>query len=183
MNAATDPEKIIEFWFSEPVCEHWFQPSEDVDRDIARRFGETHRRAAAGELDDWARGPRSALALVIVLDQFSRNLHRGKVEAWACDEHVLRIARAAIVRGFDRQLDDREKAFLYMPFMHSERLDVQEESVRLFTTANLDNARYALQHRDIVRRFGRFPHRNAVLGRESTAEEIEYLESKDAFHG
>ncbi len=177
------PEDIIKFWFSDAVRDHWFKPSADVDDDIRRRFGGLHRKAAAGDLDDWARNPRSALALILVLDQFSRNLHRGKPEAWACDDHALRIARAAIVRGFDQYLADGEKAFLYMPFMHSEHLDIQEESVRLFTTAGLDNAPYALQHRDIVRRFGRFPHRNALLGRDSTPEELDYLQSDSAFHG
>jgi uncharacterized protein (DUF924 family) len=183
MKTGTTPEDVIEFWFSDPVREYWFRPSDDLDRDIGRRFGALHRRAAAGEFDDWARNPRSALALVIVLDQFSRNLHRGQPETYASDEHALRIARAAIVRGFDQYLDDWQKAFLYMPFMHSERLEIQEESVRLYTAAGLDNARYALHHRDIVRRFGRFPHRNAILGRESTPEETEYLESDTAFRG
>ncbi len=177
------PEGVLRYWFSAAVREHWFKPSKDVDDEIARRFGALHQHAAAGEFDDWARNPRSALALIIVLDQFSRNLHRGKPEAWACDERALGIARAAIVRGFDQYLSDQEKAFLFMPFMHSERLDIQEESVRLFTAAGLDNAPYALQHRDIVRRFGRFPHRNAILGRDSTTEEIEYLQSESAFRG
>ncbi len=177
------PDDILKFWFSESTRAHWFKPSGEIDREIARRFGVLHRRAAAGEFDDWAKNPRSALALVIVLDQFSRNLYRGRPETYANDEQALGIARAAIVRGFDRYLDGWEKAFLYMPFMHSERLDIQEESVRLYTTANLDNASYALHHRDIVRRFGRFPHRNAILGRESTPEETEYLESDAAFRG
>lgn len=183
MNAATTPDDVLKFWFSESTREHWFKPSGEIDSEIDRRFGALHRRAAAGEFDDWARNPRSALALIVILDQFSRNLHRGKPETYANDDHALRIARAAIVRGFDQYLDGWEKAFLYMPFMHSERLDIQEESVRLFATANLDNASYALHHRDIVRRFGRFPHRNAILGRENTPEETEYLESESAFRG
>lgn len=183
MNSRIDPEAVLTWWFSEPVQKHWFEPSADIDREIAERFGVLHRHAAAGDIDDWANSPRSALALVIILDQFSRHLYRGKPEAWACDEQALRAARTAIIRGFDRPLEDREKAFLYMPFMHSERFSDQEESVRLFTVANLDNARYAIGHRDIVRRFGRFPHRNAVLGRDSTAEEQEYLDSEAAFHG
>jgi uncharacterized protein (DUF924 family) len=176
MNAEPFYDDVLEYWFAAPLQEHWFKQSDDVDRDIARRFGALHRRAAAGDLDDWAGNPRAALALVIVLDQFSRHLFRGKPESYANDDHALRISRSAIVRGFDLHLMDWEKAFLYMPFMHSERLEIQEESVRLFTTANLDNASYALQHRDTVRRFGRFPHRNAILGRASTPEELEYLE-------
>lgn len=175
MNTDTSPDDILTFWFTEPMRSHWFDAETGIDLDIARRFGALHRQAVTGEIDDWARNPRGALALVILLDQFSRNLHRGKPKAYANDDQALQIARAAIVRGFDQYLNGWEKAFLYMPFMHSERLDIQEESVRLFTTANLDNAPYALQHRDTVRRFGRFPHRNAILGRESTPAEIEFL--------
>jgi uncharacterized protein (DUF924 family) len=183
MNAEMGPEDVLEYWFSEPVRQHWFAPSADVDREIARRFGDLHRRALAGELDGWAEQARGALALVILLDQFSRNLHRGSAEAYAGDDRAVRVARTAIGRRFDRVLKEWETAFLYMPFMHSERLEDQEVSVRLFTAAGLDNARYALHHRDLVRRFGRFPHRNAVLGRESTPEEIEYLASESAFRG
>ena len=183
MNSETGPEDIIEYWFSEPVRQHWFAPSADVDREIARLFGDLHRRALAGELDGWAEQARGALALVILLDQFSRNLHRGTAAAYAGDERAVRVAHMAIGRGFDRMLQDWETAFLYMPFMHSERLEDQEDSVRLFTAAGLDNARYALHHRDLVRRFGRFPHRNAVLGRKSTPEEIAYLASESAFRG
>jgi uncharacterized protein (DUF924 family) len=174
---------LLEHWFSEPARRHWFTASEDFDRNLAQRFGALQRRAANGELDAWAATADGALALVLLLDQCSRNLNRGLAAAYANDEHARRIARAAIAQGFDRQLDNRRRAFLYMPFMHSESLKDQDESVRLFTEAGLDNARYALQHRDIIRRFGRFPHRNQSLGRESTEEEIAYLESEGAFRG
>lgn len=179
----TSPEDVLDYWFSEPMETRWFGPSAEIDSEIAQRFGDLHRRAAAGLLDDWAGQPRGALALVILLDQFSRNLHRGRPEAYANDEKAVRIARAAIAQGFDGMLEGWERAFLYMPFMHSEHLEDQEDSVRLFTAAGLDNAAYALHHRDLVRRFGRFPHRNAILGRASTPEETAYLASEGAFHG
>lgn len=178
-----DPDDILAYWFSQPVRDHWFEPSAEVDRDIGRRFGASHAAATAGRLDAWSGQPRGALALVILLDQFSRNLHRGTPAAYAGDEQAVRVARAAVAQGFDRLLEDWEKAFLYMPFMHSERPEDQDDSVRLFAAADLDNTSYALHHRDIVRRFGRFPHRNAILGRPSTTEELEYLASESAFRG
>lgn len=177
------PEDVLHYWFSERVRAHWFAPSAEIDTEIARRFGALHRQAAGGTLDGWAGRPRDALALMIVLDQFSRNLYRGRPEAYASDAKALGIARAAVARGFDGMLDDWEKAFLYLPFMHSERLEDQEDSVRLFSSARLDNTRYALHHRELVRRFGRFPHRNAILGRTSTPAELAYLSSETAFRG
>jgi uncharacterized protein (DUF924 family) len=181
----TDPaaQALLDYWFSESARQHWFSPADKFDRDLARRFGDLHRQATAGALDVWADTPAGALALVLLLDQCSRNLHRGDAAAYANDEHARRVARAAIARGFDRQLEDSHRAFLYLPFMHSESLADQDCSVRLFSEAGLDNTRYALHHRDIIRRFGRFPHRNKILKRENTPEEIAYLNSKGSFLG
>jgi uncharacterized protein (DUF924 family) len=181
----TDPaaQSLLDFWFSEPARKHWFDASADFDRDLARRFGDLHRQATAGTLDTWADTPAGALALVLLLDQCSRNLYRDDATAYANDEHARRIARDAITQGFDKQLEDQGRAFLYLPFMHSESLEDQEYSVRLFSEAGLDNTRYALHHRDIIRRFGRFPHRNKILKRENTPEEIAYLNSKGSFLG
>lgn len=183
MTLAPDARALLDFWFSDAARPHWFGATAEFDRELAQRFGALHRRAAAGALDDWAGTADGALALVLLLDQCSRNLHRGRAEAYASDAHARRIARDAIAQGFDHQLESEGRAFLYLPFMHSESLEDQEYSVRLFVEAGLDNARYALHHRDIIRRFGRFPHRNGALGRASTAEERAYLASDEAFRG
>ncbi|MCC6208250.1 MAG: DUF924 domain-containing protein [Gammaproteobacteria bacterium] len=176
-------QSVLDHWFSASARKYWFNASEDFDRDLVRRFSALHRRAANGELDGWESTATGSLALVILLDQCSRNFNRNRGDAYANDAHARRIVLAAIARGFDQELEGWRRAFLYMPLMHSEAPDDQDYSVRLFTEAGLDNARYALHHRDIIRRFGRFPHRNKALGRESTADEIAYLKSEGAFHG
>ena len=182
-HTAHDPQSCLAFWFSESAQKHWFKPSKASDQEIALRLGALYRQACDGKLDSWAETPEGALALVILLDQCSRNLNRNDAAAYANDEHARRIARNAIAHGLDQQLKNWRRAFLYMPFMHSESLEDQEYGVRLFTEAGLDNAPYALHHRDIIRRFGRFPHRNKVLGRTNTPEEIAYLKSEEAFQG
>jgi len=176
-------QSVLAFWFSESAQKHWFRSSQEFDRELEQRFGALHRQACDGKLDQWAETAEGALALVILLDQCSRNFNRGNGAAFANDAHARRIVRDAITRGFDQQLKDWRRGFLYMPLMHSESLEDQDDSVRLFAESGLDNTRYALQHRDIIRHFGRFPHRNEILGRTSTPEEIAYLASKDAFHG
>jgi uncharacterized protein (DUF924 family) len=172
---------LLDYWFSESARQHWFNPADEFDHDLARRYGDLHRQATDGTLDAWADTPAGALALVILLDQCSRNLQRGDAAAYANDGHARRVARDAIARGFDRQLEDSHRAFLYLPFMHSESLADQDYSVRLFAAAGLDHTRYALHHRNIIRRFGRFPHRNKILGRENTPEETAYLAAEGSF--
>lgn len=173
---APSPDDVLTFWFSDSTRKHWFARSDAFDASLRDRFGDLHTRAAAGQLDDWAATPRGALALVILLDQASRNLHRGTPGAFATDSAALRHARAAVDAGFDSGLSDEERLFFYLPFEHSEDLADQERSVAL--CASLATAMYrdyAVRHRDVVARFGRFPHRNAILGRESTPEELEFL--------
>ena len=133
-----------------------------------------------GAFDHWAETPRGTLALIILLDQFSRNLHRNSPEAFAADGKAREIARTAIERGIDRMLGEVERMFVYLPFEHSEDLADQDQSVRLFTSLGEDMTRYAEDHRDVIRRFGRFPHRNAALGRTSTPDELAYLAQPDA---
>ena len=176
-------QSVLAFWFSEAAQKHWFRSTQEFDRELEQRLGALYRQACDGALDPWAETAEGALALVILLDQCSRNFNRGSGAAFAHDAHARRIVRDAIARGFDQQLEDWRRGFLYMPLMHSESLADQDDSVRLFAESGLDNTRYALLHRDIIRRFGRFPHRNDVLERKSTAEEIAYLASPDAFHG
>jgi len=190
------PEDILEFWF-EGVADDpqaiaarskvWFQSDPAFDQVCRERFGLLHEQAARGELDGWQETPRGILALVVVLDQLSRNIHRGTGAAFACDAEALACCLRARERGFDERLRPVECMFLYMPFQHTEDRERQDESVRAWETlaARVDGelAEYfeisighAREHRDVVRRFGRFPHRNAVLGRESTPEEEQYLD-------
>ena len=173
---AASPADVLAFWFSDTARKHWFARSDAFDAALRDALGALHDRAAAGELDAWAATASGALALVLLLDQAPRNLHRGSARAFATDAAAVRHARAAIDAGHDREVDDDARLFFYLPFEHSEDLADQDRAVALCAT--LPNPLfhdYAIRHRDVVARFGRFPHRNAVLGRDSTAEEIEFL--------
>ena len=175
---------ILDYWFADGMQRHWFRGTPALDAEIRERFSATWRLGASGGLDDWAETPDGALALVILLDQFPLNMYRGQPESFASESKAIAITKAAISRHFDRQLPRDRLAFLYMPLMHSEDLDDQERSVALYEAAGLDdNLRFARHHRELIRRFGRFPHRNAILGRDSSREELDYLASKDAFTG
>lgn len=173
---------LLDFWFSPAMRPRWFDSTPALDAEIRARHEGLWRRAAAGELDGWAETPRGALALAIVLDQLPLNMYRGQPEAFASEARAVAVAKQAIAQGHDRELDDDGRLFLFMPLMHSEQLDDQERSVELFRAAGMDT-RYPEHHRDIVRRFGRFPHRNAILGRENTPAERDYLASPQAFKG
>ena len=178
------PREIIDFWFSDEVSKFWFDSTPAFDRQLRERYRETWEQAKRGELDHWMESAEGCLALVILLDQFPLNMFRGQAESFSTEAQSREVARVAIERGFDAELDDKQKAFLYLPFMHSEDLADQERSVRLYEQPGLEsNLRFARHHREIIREFGRFPHRNAALGRESSATEIEYLNSKQAFKG
>jgi uncharacterized protein (DUF924 family) len=182
-----DANAILEFWFGhdEPVsadCQRrWFAVDASFDRLCLERFAGDHAAAAAGELDQWKREPRSSLALVILLDQFPRNMFRNSSRAFATDTAALDVARGAIAEGFDRQLPPLRRVFFYLPFEHSEQVTDQDESVRLCRDLARDHPecdgfrRYAESHREVIRRFGRFPLRNGVLNRASTPDEIVYL--------
>jgi uncharacterized protein (DUF924 family) len=170
----TTAEQVLAFWFSHR--DDWWNKSPGFDAEVRDRFQALHAAMLRGEHDAWRDEARSALAYVIVLDQLSRNMFRDQARMYVGDTPALDAARTAIERSFDAGLDKDEKAFLYMPFMHSEALADQERAVELFAAVgNEYNSRYAVQHRDIVARFGRFPHRNALLGRASTEEETEFL--------
>lgn len=170
-------EEVLAFWFAPENRERWFTPSEAFDREIGRRFGDLMGEAAAGRLAAWSQTARGSLALCLLLDQFPRNVWRGTPRAFASDAQALAVAKAAVEAGQDRELGPAERLFLYLPFEHSEDLADQERCVRLMAELGdpewLD---YAVRHRDIVARFGRFPHRNAVLGRASTEEELAFLQ-------
>jgi uncharacterized protein (DUF924 family) len=178
------PNAVVEFWFSARVRPLWFNSTPAFDTELRESFLHTYGAALNGELAHWADSPQGALALVICLDQLPLNMFRGQAESFAGEAASRQIAAAAIERGFDQALDKIQKVFLYMPFMHSEDLADQDRAIALFGQADLsDNLHWAKHHREIVSRFGRFPHRNAILGRQSTREELDYLASDEAFTG
>jgi uncharacterized protein (DUF924 family) len=175
-------DEVLDFWFAGDPATHrkeWFEKTVEFDASCTR-FADGLRDARRGAFDHWAETPRGTLALIILLDQFSRNLHRNSAEAFAADAKAREIARTAIERGIDRMLGEVERLFVYLPFEHSEDLADQDQSVRLFTSLGEEMTRYAEEHRDVIRRFGRFPHRNAALGRISTPDELAYLAQPDA---
>ncbi|KAA3626821.1 MAG: DUF924 domain-containing protein [Proteobacteria bacterium] len=183
-NALATPDTILEFWFSPTARKCWFNSTRAFDQQVTDRFLATWQAAAEGRLAEWEATANGALALVIVLDQFPLNMFRDQPEGFSTEAASRAVAERAIAKGFDQALDAAGQGFLYLPFMHSELLDDQDRSVALFEAAGLkDNLKWARHHRDIVRRFGRFPHRNATLGRESTAEELAYLDDPDSYHG
>ncbi|MCU4180693.1 DUF924 family protein [Bosea sp. BH3] len=174
--------ETIAFWH-EAGPEKWFAKNDAFDAAIKARFFAAHEAAAAGKLPDWEQTPEGAYALLILLDQFPRNLFRGSPRAFATDAQALAIAQRAIARGFDTSYQPPAQRFFYMPFMHSEALADQDRCVALCQAAgDPDGVKHAEIHRDIIRDFGRFPHRNPVLGRETTAEEQAFLE-KGGFAG
>ncbi|TKD50882.1 DUF924 family protein [Sphingomonas baiyangensis] len=172
---------VLAFWFDEVAPERQFAKDDALDAEIARRFGALREQLATTGAAGWDGDPDMLLAAVIVLDQFSRNLHRGSAEAFATDDLALSLARRAIAAGWDRELPVDRRAFLYLPFMHAKDAGVQEESVRLFTELGRElNLKFAIDHRDVIARFGRYPGRNAALGRETTPEEAAYLSQPGA---
>ncbi|WP_434386337.1 DUF924 family protein [Melittangium boletus] len=187
------PDDVLSFWFgpvSDPEAHqpraHWFQRDEAFDAACAQRLTEAHEQAAKGQLDTWKDEPRSALALVLLLDQVPRNLYRDTARAYATDAQARAVARHALARGLDVPLPPVWRWFLYLPFEHSEDLNDQRLSVSLFELpgrsdeVHTQTAEYARRHRDIIERFGRFPHRNGALGRESTPEEVAFLQEPDS---
>lgn len=174
--SARSSEDVLAFWFSDAARPHWFVRSEAFDVRVRAELGTLHAQAARGELDAWAADARGALALIVLLDQAPRNLHRGSADAFATDPAALKHATRAVDLGFDGVLTDDERLFLYLPFEHSESLAVQDRSVALIGALGVPMLTdYAERHRQIIARFGRFPHRNAVLGRDSTDEELHFL--------
>lgn len=168
--------EVIKFWFEDIEPKQRFMKDLEFDGLIRDRFGEIHARANKGLLYTWREHPLDALAEIIVLDQFSRNIYRDTAAAFASDTLALVLAQEAVRRKLDEELNATQKAFLYMPFMHSESAEIHEIALYLFDQEGLeDNYNFEVRHKEIIDRFGRYPHRNAILGRESTAEEIEFL--------
>ena len=162
----------------------WFASTPQLDAAIKVRFEITWEAAVRGDYDDWRNSPDGCLALTIILDQLPLNMFRGSAKSFSSEHLAIDVAKHAIAQTYDLQIDPAQLAFLYMPLMHSEHLTDQDQSVALYAAAGLtNNLRFAQHHRDIVSRFGRFPHRNALLGRVSSTAELEYLNSKEAFKG
>ena len=175
---------VLNFWFSDENAKKWFRSSDAFDAEISHRFESLWQSALKGQLDSWAETADGCLALCLVLDQFALNMYRGDRKSFQTEQQAVDVATKAIAQGFDDQLEDSRVSFLYMPLMHSEDIDDQNLSVQCFNKRNLQsNLRFAKHHRAIIVEFGRFPHRNALLGRESTADELAYLQSKRAFKG
>lgn len=166
---------VIEFWFSELSERDWWKKDPALDRRIAQTFGAVHEAAVRSELFTWRVNAEGRLAEVLVLDQFSRNIHRDTPAAFAADPLALALAQEAVSRGSDRELEPKRRCFLLMPYMHSESRAVHVEGERLFRSVDKYHHEYELKHKAIIDRFDRYPHRNAILGRESTPEELEFL--------
>jgi len=167
---------IINFWYTQICPRNWFIKDQAFDDMLKRRFGDIHKQAAAGELAHWRQKPLGKLAEIIVLDQFSRNLFRDSSKAFAYDGQALVLAQSAIAQGADVELQPKQKSFMYMPFMHSESATIHEQALMLFNQPELENNyEFELRHKTIIDCFGRYPHRNEILGRTSTAAEVEFL--------
>ena len=174
-------KEIIDFWFSELEPKHWWQKDTEFDLMIQSRFGEVHRQAKLGELFNWRNTALGSLAEIIILDQFSRNIYRDEADSFACDPMALALAQFAISKGLDSQLSTSERAFMYMPFMHSESKLIHTQAVALFETLGVQsNLDFELKHKAIIDRFGRYPHRNQILGRQSTSEELDFLKQPNS---
>lgn len=181
-------DEILDFWFGHPndndyekQRSFWFTKKPEIDRKIETCFLSDHEQAVAGQLEHWKNSPRSCLALILLLDQFPRNIFRGTARAFATDPQALSVAQHALYKGFDQELLPVQRWFIYLPFEHSENLEHQRQCVKLFATLNDDpesaaTIDYAFRHYSIIERFGRFPHRNKILGRAPTPEEAKFLQ-------
>jgi uncharacterized protein (DUF924 family) len=177
-------QALVDFWFSETASQYWFKSTEAFDQQLRDDYAGLWQQAKDGELDNWKAQPMGCLALVILLDQLPLNMFRGTAKSFSTEAQSRDVAAFAVDHGFDVDMATKQKAFLYMPFMHSEDLDDQARSLELFDQPGLEsNFRFAKHHYGIVDQFGRFPHRNQVLGRDSSAAEDEYLSSDQAFKG
>ncbi len=171
-----DIHAILKFWFEDIESSKWWIQDTVFDEEIRRRFLTIHQKATRCELDAWRDTPEGALAEIIVLDQFSRNMFRGQPQSFAWDPLALALAQSAIRLQYDQELDAARRLFIYMPFMHSESREIHAVAKMLFAQEGLENnEKFEIEHKQIIDRFGRYPHRNRVLGRQSTPDEIEFL--------
>lgn len=178
------PSEVLNFWFSEPVEPYWFSATETFDASLKKQFEPLWKKASQGMLDAWSESPETCLALIVVLDQFPLNMYRNQSESFSTEQQAVAFAKHAISNNYHAELSPQQCLFLFMPLMHSEELEDQKLSVSLFQQTGLEHSiQFAKHHCALIERFGRFPHRNKILGRESTAEELAYLDSEEAFLG
>jgi len=181
MNTMTE---VLNFWFREPMRDHWFNSTLEIDKLITDNYEALWEQAKNGELDSWSANPRGCLALCVILDQFPLNMFRGKEKSFSTEQQAVKISKFAIENGLDNNISTDKVSFLYMPLMHSENMVDQNLAVESFAKIELEgNLKFAKHHRGIIETFGRFPHRNKVLGRTSSQAEIDYLNSDSAFTG
>lgn len=174
-------ENVLKFWFKDLSPDDWWKKDQKLDNFISTKFFNTHKAAKNCELYKWRSTSAGRLAEIIVLDQFSRNMYRNQPESFAQDNLALALAQEAVTVGADQDLNAQQKAFLYMPYMHSESKFIHESAVALFSQEGLENnLDFEIQHKNIIDRFGRYPHRNKILNRESTNEEIEFLKQPNS---
>ena len=176
----TDPVEVLDYWIGEVGENGWFDGGDAIDAEIRDRFGDLWQAARSGGLEHWVDGIAATLAYLVLCDQMSRNIHRGKAEAFATDAQALAAARTALAQGWDLLAPEPERMFFYLPFEHSEDMDDQALAVTLMTERlpmDPSMALHARAHQEVIRRFGRFPSRNAALGRVDTAEEADYLDA------
>jgi uncharacterized protein (DUF924 family) len=172
---------ILDFWFNTLSPTDWWKKDNNLDNLIKDKFLELHTQASRGELFEWRSSPLGSLAEIIVLDQFSRNIFRDTLKSFSFDGMALLLAQVAIQNKFDMELELMHRGFLYMPFMHSESVFIHKKAKQLFSQAQMeDDYEFELKHAAIIERFGRYPHRNAILGRQSTHEEIEFLKQPNS---
>ena len=172
---------VLKFWFETLKPSDHFKKSDDMDRDIRSTFLTTIEQASAGELFSWRKSPSGRLAEIIVLDQFSRNAFRDEPRSFAQDQIALVLAQEMVELGLDKEIESSRRSFVYMPYMHSESKVIHEEATRLFDQPGMIEAlKFEQLHKAIIDRFGRYPHRNEILGRKSTAEELEFLKTKNS---
>lgn len=174
----TSYQDILHFWFNELSVKDWWSKNDLLDQNITRRFGDLHHQASQGELWSWRESCQGRLAEIIVLDQFSRNIYRNHRKSFANDPMALALSQEAVAKSCDQNLSADEKSFLYIPFMHSESSAIHHQAVKLYDQPGLEkNLEFEILHKNIIDRFGRYPHRNKILGRESTKEEIDFLKT------
>lgn len=178
------PDVILQYWFTAPSNKHWFRSTPEFDKEIRNKFENIWKQASLNQLDHWKSTPEGVLALIIVLDQFPLNMFRGTPKSFSTTNKAIELSHYAITNRINLKLSHNKLSFLYMPLMHSENIEDQNLSVKLFEKAGLgSNLRFARHHREIIKKFKRFPHRNNILNRTSTKEELKYLASSQAFKG
>ncbi len=175
-------QEVLSFWFEEVTPKQKFAKDSEFDALVSEKFKDSYWEIVRGETKDWREIPEGRLAEIIVLDQFARNMFRDEAQCFSADVLALKLAQEALKVGDDKKVSKEQRVFFYMPYMHSESKEVHKEALKIFTEhGNENNLKYEIQHKEIIEQFGRYPHRNELLGRESTPEELEFLKERSGF--